>query len=237
MGEKNAAADIRELYKEMVPKVRKILPADRYAIFLSFVYPDAIEESGPWLEQTISDGPSHVWCNVIYDRHLYHAYGDDDNKQGPPWNPDMDKCKTCCRDPVTLNNLGNVHFAIGEWSLTTGTVNHDEHTDRDFLNAFWQDQVSMWKNQKGARGAFFWTHRIMPKTGKPDWFLPFSLLDMITGPTQLKKISDLDHSERCPNTDLTKCPAFDAKTLGTTFGGSAQCQFTGAWQKEQMRLI
>merc|ERR1712032_276024 len=160
MGEKNAAADIRELYKEMVPKVRKILPADRYAIFLCFVYPDAIEESGPWLERTISDGPSHVWCNVIYDRHLYHAYG-----------------------------------------------------------------------------AFFWTHRIMPKTGKPDWFLPFSLLDMITGPTQLKKISDLDHSERCPNTDLTKCPAFDAKTLGTAFGGSAQCQFTGAWQKEQMRLI
>merc|ERR1712032_923773 len=120
----------------MVPKVREILPAARYAILLSFM--DFACKSGPWLAQQISQGPSHIWFNVLYDKHVYHAYGDDDGSI--PWTNNMDSCKTCCRDAAMLRGLGGVPFIIGEWSLTTGTRSHQEHLDHAFLRSFWADQ-------------------------------------------------------------------------------------------------
>jgi glucan 1,3-beta-glucosidase len=223
----NAASDLKALYAEMVPQIREILPASRYSIFLSWVYPDVIVDSGPWLEQQIRGGPPEVWCNVIYDRHLYHAYGDDDNANGPQWTPDMDRCKTCCRDPEILGQIPTP-FVVGEWSLTTGTMDRDEHSDPEFLRSFWANQMSMFKTS-GALGCFFWSHRIMPSEDHPYRFLEFDLLDLIRH-TQLASIGSLDLTQRCPGTDLSTCPAFDAGQLAGNGAGSLPCQFTNLQQ-------
>lgn len=199
---------IRDLYLEMVPKVREILPAHRYAIYLSFVYPDVLQDSGQWLGKVISQGPSHIWFNVVYDRHLYHAYGDDDSANGPAWTDKMDSCKTCCRDPIFLKGLGSVPFIIGEWSLTTGTLNKQEHNDPAFLREFWAESLSLWKTR--ALGAFFWSYQLMTQKGTADYFTPFNLKKLIQGPVRLPKPAALDLSRLCPAKDLTRCPSYQA---------------------------
>lgn len=213
----------RALYLRMVPQIRQILkPADRYAILLSFMDPPA--QSGPWLTQQIAQGPAHIWFNVIYDRHLYHAYGDDDGAY--PWTNNMDSCKTCCRDRAVLQGLGGVPFIVGEWSLTTGTRSKQEHIAPAFLRSFWAEQVSLWKNS-GALGSFFWLHRLKARKGQPSYFVPFNLLGLIYGPANLTKPMHLDLSRVCPGKDLSKCPSFDPHSDMTA---SMPCEWQGQAQ-------
>jgi len=202
------SSNVRALYRSMVPQVRNILPATRYAILLSFM--DSPHESGPWLGKQIAQGDQHVWFNVLYDKHLYHAYGDDDGVT--PWTRQMDSCKTCCRDAANLKSLGSVPFVVGEWSLTTGTMNRQEHDDPGFLRSFWGEQLSLWKTA-GALGSFFWLHKLIARSGQPDYFLPFNLLRLINGPVKLPKPDTLDLSTLCAGHDLSKCPAFDSYSM------------------------
>jgi len=208
---------VEALYAEMVPRVRSVLPSSRYSILLSFM--DSPRVSASWLGQKMAVGPKDVWFNVLYDKHLYHAYGDDD---GPtPWTVQMDSCKTCCRDSVMIQTLGTVPFVVGEWSLTSGTCNHQEHNEPSFLRSFWTNQLSLWKTS-GALGSFFWLHRLVPRKGQPDYFLPFNLLRLIEGPTKLPKPADISLDVLCPGEDRSHCPSF----MVATVQGTEQCTWS-----------
>jgi len=192
---------LKSLYTSMVPLVRAILPADRYSILLNFM--DAPQSSGPWLAEQIAKGPSEVWTNVIYDKHLYHAYGDDDFPYAH-WDNTTDTCKSCCRDPVLLEGLSKVPFVIGEWSLTSGS-----HSDPDpkFLRSFWHAQQSF--HRSVSVGSFFWNLNLRtPKGGSADEFVFFNLMRLAQEPVSLPGIHEMDLSSRCPAEDLARCPKF-----------------------------
>jgi len=204
---------IQELYETMVPELRRILPANHYAIYLFFWdLPDAY--GAQWLAGKQAADPD-TWGNVVYDLHLYHSYGDD-NAPGRKWSHDVDSCKTCCRDRLLLANLvaSNVTVAIGEYGLNTGFAEGP-----DFQHQYMKLQLSLWKHL-GAAGSFFWNHRVL--YGKSGYFREMSLLDMMSPGGPLPPVQELRMPTFCSGYNLSRCPSFDRRYVGR----KADC----AWQ-------
>lgn len=202
--------NVQEFYTDIVPDIRKLLPANRYAIYLSIMnHPD--EAKWLWGNNTQWLLPSEM--NVVYDRHVYHAFGDDDyppwgGEPRPPWRRDMDSCKTCCRDPIFFVPTDGIPTVIAEWSLTTATIDSQEEKSKDFLQEFWVQQLSLWNNINQGRGYFFWTWKLGPSS-KFEYFINFDLKTMVTsGGTGLLPLDKVDTSRLCPGVDLTQCPLY-----------------------------
>eukprot|EP00668_Euglena_longa_P002320 GGOE01002677.1.p1 GENE.GGOE01002677.1~~GGOE01002677.1.p1 ORF type:complete len:493 (-),score=131.22 GGOE01002677.1:465-1943(-) len=195
---------VQSLYSEMVPKLRTILPAQNYSLYLSFM--NDVETSATWMKQKVYQDPAN-WANVIYDRHLYHAFLDDDTALGPrktSWSPEStDACKTCCRDPLLFEHLTGLPVVIGEWSLTVDTFDTWEYKDPRFLQGFWRDQLSLWANV--SLGSFFFTFKIGPSSKSLDYFVNFDLLKLIAS-SGLPAPWDVDTSSLCPARPLDECP-------------------------------
>jgi len=201
---------VRELYETMIPKIRRFLPASRYALFLNFM--EAPRTVGPeWLAGMRRQDRS-VWEAVIYDAHLYHSYGDD-NKPGRVWNEHVDSCKTCCRDPSILQPLvdAGVPMSIGEYSLNTGFPGSSA-----FFADYFENQLSLWASLPGMVGSFFWNHRILRERG--GWYKEMSLLELIAPNGPLPPVSQLRLHTRCPGMDLKKCPRYEPHKVLWTDG-------------------
>lgn len=186
-------------YETMIPKLRRLLPANRYAIF---VYFNSVLDGPPWLQMMRTKEPV-VYEGVIYDLHVYHQYGDN-NKQGRHYTPDVDHCKTCCRDLLLLDIIAaaGVPVAVGEYSVCSGFWNDD-----DFHVTFMRNQLSVFRRTKGLIGSFFWNHRILMAPNR--FFAEFSLLDMMKPGGPIPKVKDLEINSTCRGWNLTKCPKYD----------------------------
>lgn len=206
---------IREMYEEMVPAVRRLLPPQRYTILLNFMESPRITGSA-WLgKMREADPTNYAW--VVYDAHLYHSFGDD-NKPGRTWNPKTDSCKTCCRDPEVMGPLvqNGVPIVVGEYSLNTGFPG-----DPTFYLEYFRNQLSLWASIPGMVGSFFWNHRIMRNPG--GWYKEMSLLELLAPNGPLPPISQMNLTVRCPGKNLTRCPRFNPmKVLWT-----AECEWLG----------
>mmetsp|Transcript_8230 Transcript_8230/g.25607 ORF Transcript_8230/g.25607 Transcript_8230/m.25607 type:complete len:529 (-) Transcript_8230:2-1588(-) len=192
---------VQELYEDMVPKLRALLPAERYAIFLNFMESPRTTGSA-WLARMRAKDPESYRA-VIYDAHMYHSYGDD-NKPGRQWNAYVDSCKTCCRDPYVLEPLVSkgVPIVIGEYSLNTGFPGSPE-----FYLEYLRDQLSLWASIPGVVGSFFWNHRIAPAPG--DWYQEMSLVDLIQPHGPLPPVAQVNLEVLCYGKDIAKCPAVE----------------------------
>lgn len=198
---------IRETYEDMIPEIRRILPADKYMLVLSFQEFPRLHWSVNWLSQ-MRLHYSEDFRNVIYDVHVYHGYRDD-SRRGIHWSGAKDSCKTCCRDPKLLHPLvqKTLPMVIGEYSLNTG-----HFVDGDFRKKFWQNQLSLWTNTPGMVGSFFWNFRILP--APHDYYSEMSLIDLMDsngGPLPAPNTSEL--GKLCVEHDLSKCPHFDLDTV------------------------
>jgi len=197
---------IKELYHTMIPELRKLLPADKYAFHVFFW--DLPRASGAeWLASMQRLDPES-FGNVVYDLHLYHSFGDD-NGPGRQWNPKVDSCKTCCRDPKILAPVvaANVSIVVGEYSLNTGFP-----SGPDFWREYLRLQLSLWQHTKGVVGSFFWNHRIL--LGSNGYFRELSLLDLLAPSGPIPTVSALDLGGLCPGYDLSKCPHYDQEFVG-----------------------
>eukprot|EP00930_Biecheleria_cincta_P015027 TRINITY_DN12674_c0_g2_i1.p1 TRINITY_DN12674_c0_g2~~TRINITY_DN12674_c0_g2_i1.p1 ORF type:complete len:569 (-),score=70.23 TRINITY_DN12674_c0_g2_i1:396-1895(-) len=197
---------IRETYEDMIPEIRRILPADTYMLLLNFQEFPRMVWSVDWLSQIRRH--SKDFRNVVYDVHMYHGYGDD-GRRGIHWSVHKDSCKTCCRDPKLLHPLShkNVPMVIGEYSLNT-----DNFVDDDFRKQFWHNQLSLWTNTPGMVGSFFWNFRILP--APHDYYSEMSLIDLMDsngGP--LPAPHTLELAKLCGQHDLTRCPHFDLENV------------------------
>merc|ERR1712032_505207 len=187
---------------EMVPRLRTLLPADRYALFLNFME-SRRAEGAAWLASKRKQQPE-VWKAVVYDAHVYHAYGDDD-KEGSNWTQDMDSCKTCCRDKWVLWPVveHQIPLAIGEFSLNTGF-----RTDPGFYPSFMANQLSLWASGlPGLVGSFFWNFKVLPDPR--GYYGELSLVDLIAPRGPILRVSEMDMSTVCPRSDLSRCPHYD----------------------------
>uniref|UniRef100_A0A7S1J9Y6 glucan 1,3-beta-glucosidase n=1 Tax=Eutreptiella gymnastica TaxID=73025 RepID=A0A7S1J9Y6_9EUGL len=198
--------DVKSLYSDMVPFLRTILPV-KYALYLSFM--NEPEVSAGWMRQKINEDPQN-WTNVVYDRHLYHAFTDDDVWQGDAlkktWSSQStDSCKTCCRDRAFLAPLEGVPNIIGEWSLTVATLDSGEFKQNRFLQGYWADQLSLWANLNNTQGSFFFTYKIGPQRRATDYFVNFDLLRLIRNHA-LPPPATVNTSSVCPHRPLNKCP-------------------------------
>lgn len=194
---------VREVYELMVPQIRRFLPSYRYAIFLNFMESPRTTGSA-WLARMRATNPQdYEW--VVYDVHMYHSYGDD-NGPGREWNPYVDSCKTCCRDPLLLDPLlaHELPMVIGEFSLNTGFPGNP-----DFYLEYFQNQLSLWASLPGVIGSFFWNHRILRNPG--GWYKEMSLLELLLPKGPLPPVAQMNLTVRCPGKDLWKCPRFNAK--------------------------
>lgn len=194
---------IRDTYEEMIPRIRRILPADEYMLFLNFQEFPRKVTSTDWLSQ-MRRYNSADYLNVVYDVHVYHSYGDD-NRRGRHWDATKDSCKTCCRDPTLLEPLvkSGIPIVIGEYGLNTGFFG-----DEKFRASFWQDQLSLWTNTPSMVGSFFWNFRILP--AQHGYYSEMSFFDLMSsngGPLQAPR--KLQLAELCMLHDLAKCPHFD----------------------------
>jgi aryl-phospho-beta-D-glucosidase BglC (GH1 family) len=198
---------IRELYESMVPELRRILPASRYALFLSFQESPRVE-GVRWLASMRAKDPAN-FSGVVYDAHMYHSYGDD-NVPGKSWDVDEDSCKTCCRDAQVLKPLAEAKlpFIIGEWSLNTGFPGNP-----GFWHTFMRNQLSLWNTARGSLGSFFWNHRILHRSNDNGRFQEMSLLDLIRPRGPIPPVKVMETSELCPGKDLDKCPAFNPQVV------------------------
>jgi len=179
----------RDFYAQIVPKLRAVLPASRYSIPLSFM--DSPGGGCSWLQ-------SQKWSNVIYDHHLYHAYGDDTS------DPDTNYCKTCCRDRAFIQPCFCIDMMIGEWACTTNTQDSGENKQTAFLSKFWSYQISSYQNYPNRRGFFFWTFKLGPKNGEDTYYLNFDLIKLIDQGI----VTTSDNTTLCPGEDVSKCPTF-----------------------------
>jgi len=198
---------IRETYEDMIPEIRRILPADKYMLFLNFQEFPRKVASADWLSRMRLRN-SNDFTNVIYDVHVYHSYGDD-NRPGTHWDKSKDSCKTCCRDPKLLEPLvqSDLPMVIGEYGLNTGFFGSGE-----FREKFWRDQLSLWTNTPGMVGSFLWNFRILPASH--NWYSEMSLLDLMSsngGPLPAPRYLEL--AGVCMVHDLTKCPHFYIDTV------------------------
>jgi len=187
------------LYDEMVPQLRSLLPADRFAIFLNFMESPRTTAS-TWMAMKRQDDPDS-YRNVVYDAHIYHAYKDDD-KLGRRWDPYVDSCKTCCRDPVLLEPLVKLGLpmAIGEYSLNTGFPGSPP-----FYAEYLRNQLSLFASIPGMVGSFFWNHRVLRTNS---WFKEMSLLELIPPHGKLPPVSEMNLTVRCAGLNLSMCPSF-----------------------------
>lgn len=192
---------VRELYEEMVPQLRRLLPAKRWAIFLSFMESPRIHAS-QWLETMRKTDPES-YEGVVYDAHMYHSYGDDD-RPDREWDAYTDSCKTCCRDPVLLAPLVDrgLPMAVGEYSLNTGFPGSPA-----FYTEYFMNQLSLWASLPGMVGSFFWSHRVL--RGHNGWYKEMSLLELVAPVGPLPPVSKMNLTVRCPGKDLMKCPSFN----------------------------
>jgi len=194
----------QELYEAMVPELRRLLPADRYQLYLNFLESPRTVGSR-WLARMIARDPVN-FAGVVYDAHVYHSFGDD-NKPGHEWHKHVDSCKTCCRDPMMLAPIvqARVPVAIGEYSLNTGFPGSSE-----FFASYMRNQLSLWASTPGMVGSFFWNHRILPAPG--DWYHEMSLLDLLAPQGPLEPAFKVK-PVLCPDEDLSKCPLYDPQTV------------------------
>eukprot|EP00446_Apocalathium_sp_SHHI-4_P022385 CAMPEP_0177263812 /NCGR_PEP_ID=MMETSP0367-20130122/61198_1 /TAXON_ID=447022 ORGANISM="Scrippsiella hangoei-like, Strain SHHI-4" /NCGR_SAMPLE_ID=MMETSP0367 /ASSEMBLY_ACC=CAM_ASM_000362 /LENGTH=343 /DNA_ID=CAMNT_0018718835 /DNA_START=12 /DNA_END=1039 /DNA_ORIENTATION=+ len=197
---------IKGLYEEMVPQIRSLLPARRYAILLNFMDSPRVE-GARWLAMMrVRDRDSFE--NVVYDAHIYHSYGDDNKMGADEWHGDMDSCKTCCRDPLTLAELveAKLPIVVGEYSLNTGFAGSP-----DFYLQFMQQQLSAWANIPGMIGSFFWNFLVLRQPGS--WYKEMSLLQLFAPQGPLPPVSQMNLSSLCPGMDLTRCPQYDPEAV------------------------
>merc|ERR1719204_1283746 len=145
---------IKAFYAEMVPEVRRKLPATRYMIMLSFM-DSPHERSARWLAAARELDP-FSFAGVVHDTHLYHLFGDNTN----PWGADMDMCKTCCRDSHILKPMWSldVPTVLGEYSLSTGFWGWQ---DDGFEQMHFENQLSLWNTTRAVVGSFTWNFRIL----------------------------------------------------------------------------
>jgi len=194
---------IRQTYETMIPVLRQLLPANRYALF---VYFNSVVDGPPWL-QTMRTTNAANYEGVIYDVHVYHSFNDD-NAPGRKYGPDVDACKTCCRDLLLLDRIAaaGVPLAVGEFSLSTGFWNSDEfHLD------YMRNQLSVFGRTKGIIGSFFWNHRIL--MGPSHYYSEFSLLDLMKPHGPLPAVKDMVINSTCWGWDLLKCPKYNPATV------------------------
>lgn len=208
---------IRELYETMVPRLRQLLPADEVALVLSFEGP-MFSESVSWLADMRNSNPAD-YTSVFYDVHISHAYGDNDGR-GRRWSPEVDSCKTCCRDPLRLRPLAQaaIPAVIGAYSLETGFDG-----DAESLRVFFRNQLSLWAETPNILGSFFWNHRTLTSKasrtsgGNSTKVIASSLLDLIQpdGPLgsglfpksgRWRDRLDAVFGGLCPDEDLSRCP-------------------------------
>jgi len=209
----NSTNGIKELYETMVPQVRRLLPAKRYLLLLNFMEAPRWE-GAQWLASMLAKDPVN-FEGVVYDAHIYHAFGDDDKKPGPAYSATpggMDACKTCCRDALVLAPMvqKQVPMIIGEYSLNTGFPGN-----YDFYFDFIRNQLSLWANTPFMVGTFFWNHRVL-REGPTGWFVEMSLLELIGPEGPLPSISQVDISRLCPTEDLSRCPQYDLASVRWT---------------------
>lgn len=197
----------RELYEEMIPALRKLLPAHRYALYIN-PQEGTPHVSVSWLKQKRKSDPSN-YDNVVFDIHVYHSFGDDNGRgrNTGRWRGSEDSCKTCCRDRARLGQLveAEVPIAVGEYSLTTGFPGNNA-----FYADFLQDQLSLWQDTKMMQGSFFWNFRVLPQS--KGWYREFSLLDLYGH--ALKSVRNVEFSRVCPGHNLEKCPKYNVDTVG-----------------------
>eukprot|EP00406_Dinophysis_acuminata_P051181 CAMPEP_0179317466 /NCGR_PEP_ID=MMETSP0797-20121207/56273_1 /TAXON_ID=47934 /ORGANISM="Dinophysis acuminata, Strain DAEP01" /LENGTH=455 /DNA_ID=CAMNT_0021028385 /DNA_START=20 /DNA_END=1384 /DNA_ORIENTATION=- len=195
---------IRELFEAMVPQLRRLLPADRFLLFLNFMESPRTLCS-TWLATMRARDPLN-YMGVVYDAHVYHSFGDD-NKKGREWDESMDSCKTCCRDRATLAPLveDQLPIAIGEYSLNTGFPGNEK-----FYVSFIRNQLSIWANTPGVIGSFFWTHRVLREAG--GWYKEMSLLELLKPHGAIPPALQMNLSAPCPGLALSRCPPFDPRT-------------------------
>jgi len=197
---------IRHTYETMIPVLRQLLPANRYAIFVYFKY---VANGAPWLQvMRVAHGAN--FKGVIYDAHVYHSFNDN-NAAGRKYKPEVDACKTCCRDPLLLDRIAalGVPLTIGEFSLSTGYWNSD-----GFFIEYMRNQLSVFRRTKGLIGSFFWNHRIL--MGPNRHYREFSLLDLIQPAGPLPPVKDMVINSTCQGWDLAKCPKYNPATVTWT---------------------
>ena len=152
---------------KLLPQLRALLPAARYAIYLNWF--NGGRDWAAWMaEHAAALGP-----NVIAELHIYHAFD-------PPIDPyalfspaacpmctpgaaGMRSlvCKACGPDAAVMARYrdAGVRFVVGEWSLgTCGMYGAHPATivDPDFLYAFYGASRSAFC-ASGAEADFFWT--------------------------------------------------------------------------------
>jgi len=208
---------VKQLYDEMVPVLRRYLPANRFVLLLNFMESPRYEGS-EYLASRRTKDPTN-WNNVIYDAHTYHAFGDDDKHPGPKYEAKrggIDACKTCCRDNLVLDPMVQlqVPIVIGEYSLNTGFAGNP-----DFYDDFLRSQLSLWATTQGVIGSFFWNFRILRNPG--GWFKEMSLLELVQPEGPIAPVSRMDLSRRCPDEDLSLCPVYDPREVRWT----TECQW------------
>lgn len=242
---------IRTFYEEMVPRVRKHLPADRYMIMLSFMESPQVH-TAEWLSRKRREDPKN-YAGVAYDKHLYHSFGDNQ----APWTPEVDMCKTCCRDSHILEPMWSqdVPIVIGEYSLSTGFAGWNAG---DFLRTNFENQLSLFNTTRGLVGSFAWNYRIVVEANS-EMYMEWSLVDLIQSGHVPRdggyrfQVHDLcpalgpDYLDRCPkfsdaalwneNCIFQALPAGDRGALGNTSAATTAGRAEAAAGPAPKRLL
>lgn len=196
---------IKELYEDMVPRIRRILAKEKTAILLSFTGPAMRSEGVEWLTSTRQKQMSD-YTSVFYDAHIFHAYGDN-NAPGRSWRKDVDSCKTCCRDGPLLEPLvkASLPIVVGEYSVDTGF----EEASKETAVAYFRNQRSLWAGTDGIFGSFFWNFKRLADESSGIMTQHMSLLDILHAGVEAwdPKQNDPEIVSLCPGQDLKRCPA------------------------------
>jgi len=200
---------ITEFYGEMVPLVRRSLPASRYLVLLSFM-DSPHSRSMDWLAEQIQADPE-TWGGVVHDTHLYHLFGDNQ----APWSEEQDYCKVCCRDPHILrpSRAAGVPTIVGEYSIATGFLGWHK---KGFAQRHLHNYMSLWSSASSVVGSFLWNFRILVDPTQPRKYLEWSLVDMIDqGYLQPDLAYASDTSAICPamGDSLGRCPEYSNRTV------------------------
>jgi len=212
-----------EFYAEMVPVVRKALPAEKYIIMLSFM-DSPHTKSVDWLAARITEDPE-TWSGVVHDPHLYHLFGDNYE----PWSEEQDFCKVCCRDAHILRpSAALVPTIVGEYALATGYWGWQESR---FLEKNFHNYMSLWSKMESIVGSFLWSFRILPDYQDTMLSLEWSLLDLVDqGFLSPHMGYSADVSSLCPAMGelAQQCPDFSNTTVHFATG----CE----WQRPAAKL-
>eukprot|EP00429_Kryptoperidinium_foliaceum_P018208 CAMPEP_0176044514 /NCGR_PEP_ID=MMETSP0120_2-20121206/22093_1 /TAXON_ID=160619 /ORGANISM="Kryptoperidinium foliaceum, Strain CCMP 1326" /LENGTH=604 /DNA_ID=CAMNT_0017377919 /DNA_START=41 /DNA_END=1855 /DNA_ORIENTATION=- len=199
----------KEFYSEMVPVVRRSLPADRYFVMLSFM-DSPHSKSMDWIAEKIVADPGN-WSGVVHDPHLYHLFGDNH----APWSEEQDYCKVCCRDSHILRpaEATGVPTIVGEYSIATGFTGWHRG---GFVQKNLHNYFSLWSSASSVVGSFLWNFRILVDPAHPMRYLEWSLVDMIDqGYLDRDLAYAADVSDICPGMERSakQCPDFSNRTV------------------------